>query len=167
MLPMCLQDRENGRLSIFDVKSRSVKLSWKDWNENYFQPVRSQVSFAIEDINLNLFIQAGKTLIHQGSMESTTDQQTGKKLGKQDSNAQAQEMTSEMEMEFKILMETTGSTTPMEVLERFIAQKESTSRLNYLRTVTEGEKKHLEIQRETLLSQLETSKFSDVKENEM
>lgn len=100
-------------------------------------------------------------------MESNTDQQTGKKLGKQDSNAQAQEITSEMEMEFKILMETTGSTTPVEVLERFIAQKESTSRLNYLRTVTEGEKKHLEVQREMLLSQLETSKFSDVKENEM
>lgn len=100
-------------------------------------------------------------------MESMTDQQTGKKVGKQDSNAQTQETTSEMEMEFKTLMETTGATTPAEVLERFMAQTESTSRLNYLRTVTEGEKKHLEVQREMLISQLETSKFSDVKENEM
>lgn len=120
----------------------------------------------LERLERKLF-STGKALIHQGSMESNTDQQTGKKIGKQDSNAQAQEMTSEMEMEFKILMETTGATTSMEVLERFIAQKESTSRLNYLRTVTEGEKKHLEGQREMLLSQLETSKFSDVKENEM
>lgn len=71
-----------------------------------------------------------------------------------------------MEQQFKKLMEVTGATSPLEVLERFLAQKESTSRLNYLRTVTEGEKKHLEMQREILTAQLESSKFSDVKETE-
>lgn len=64
-------------------------------------------------------------------------------------------------------METTGATFEDEVLERFISQKESSSRLNYLRAVTEDEKKSLEIKRETLLSQLETLKFSDVKDTEV
>lgn len=75
-------------------------------------------------------------------------------------------MTGEMEMQFKKLMEVTGATTPQEVLDRFITQKESTTRLNYLRTVTEAEKKHLEMQREVLAQQLESIKFSDVKETE-
>ena len=86
---------------------------------------------------------------------------------KQDSNAQALEQTNELEMQFKKLMEVTGATSQLEVLERFLSQKESTSRLNYLRTVTEGEKKHLEMQREVLTAQLESSKFSDVKETEV
>lgn len=77
------------------------------------------------------------------------------------------EMTSELEMEFKKLMEITGATSPLEVLERFLTQKESTSRLTYLRTVTEGEKKHLEMQREILTSQFENSKFSDTKDTEV
>lgn len=72
-----------------------------------------------------------------------------------------------MEQLFKQLMEMTGATTSSEVLERFISQKESSSRLSYLRTVTEGEKKHLEEQRELLNGQLEAHKFSnDGKENE-
>lgn len=94
------------------------------------------------------------------------EQQSGKKVVKQDSNEQVQAMTGEMEMQFKKLMEVTGATTPLEVLDRFITQKESTTRLNYLRTVTEAEKKHLEMQREVLAQQLESIKFSDVKETE-
>lgn len=72
-----------------------------------------------------------------------------------------------MEHLFKQLMEMTGATTAAEVLERFLGQKESSSRLHYLRTATEGEKKHLEEQRESLNGQLEALKFStDGAENE-
>lgn len=101
-------------------------------------------------------------------MDSLTgDQQIDKINEEQDPNAQAKESTNVMEIIFKKLMEITGATSANEVLERFIAQKEATSRLNYLRTVTEGEKKHLEMQREHLLAQLESFKFADVKENEV
>ncbi|KAG4068721.1 hypothetical protein HA402_002412 [Bradysia odoriphaga] len=100
----------------------------------------------LERLERKLF-STGKALIHQGSMESTNDQQTGKKVGKQDSNAQAQEMTSEMEMEFKTLMETTGATTTVEVLEAL----HSTKGINISPKLPENK----------------TSKFSDVKENEI
>lgn len=114
-----------------------------------------------------MFNVTGKTVLHQGSVESLSgEQQSSKKIVKQDSNEQVQAMTGEMEMQFKKLMEFTGATTPLEVLDRFITQKESTTRLNYLRTVTEAEKKHLEEQREVLAQQLESIKFSDVKETE-
>lgn len=75
--------------------------------------------------------------------------------------------TSKLESQLKTLMTITGATSPPEVLQRFIAQKESSSRLCYLRTVTEGEKKHLETHRDELMSHLETSKFADIKESEM
>lgn len=72
-----------------------------------------------------------------------------------------------LETQLKTLMTATGATSPQEVLQRFIAQKEASSRLNYLRTVTEGEKKHLEMQRDELMTQLEIFKFADTKENEV
>lgn len=77
------------------------------------------------------------------------------------------DVTYKLECQLKTLMTTTGATSPQEVLQRFTAQKEASSRLNYLRTVTEGEKKHLETQRDDLMAQLESSKFTDIKENEV
>lgn len=124
----------------------------------------------LERLERKLFSTGKPTsLVHQpGSVESLSgEQQSGaKRTVRQDTNEVAQEMTAEMEGQFKRLMEVTGATTPLEVLDRFIAQKESTTRLNYLRTVTEGEKKHLEMQREVLMQTLETTKFADVKETE-
>lgn len=114
----------------------------------------------------------GKPLLHHGSVDSLNG---GDPLGagakstpvRKDSTARAEEATTEMEQLFKQLMEMTGATTAPEVLERFLGQKESSSRLAYLRTVTEGEKKRLEQQRALLSGQLEAHKFSnDGKENE-
>lgn len=106
-------------------------------------------------------------MLHQGSIESESiDHQVEKKEADLDPTNQVQQTTNEMELLFKNLMETTGATTSEEVVERFISQTESTSRLNYLRTVTEDEKKQMEIARESILSQLDILKFSDVKENE-
>lgn len=77
------------------------------------------------------------------------------------------DITYKLESQLKILMTASGATSPQEVLQRFTAQKEASSRLNYLRTVTEGEKKHLETQRDDLMAQLESFKFTDIKENEV
>lgn len=77
------------------------------------------------------------------------------------------DLVMELEARMKILMQTTGGTSPADLLERFTVQKEAMQRLNYLRTVTETEKRHLEIERDELTSQLEQLKFSDTKENEV
>lgn len=70
------------------------------------------------------------------------------------------------EQQFKVLMEQTGATTPAEVLQRYVAQRESSARLGYLRTVAETEKQQLEQTRETLSAELEASKFTSVKEKD-
>lgn len=110
----------------------------------------------------------GKSLVHQESIGSSSgDQQTGKTEQEDDPNAQLKSMVAEMETTFKKLMEVTGATSAQEVLQRFTSQKESTSRLNYLRSAAEAEKKHLEAQREILATELETLKFADIKESEV
>lgn len=106
--------------------------------------------------------------MQQGSIESLSgDPHTEDRKTADDGIGVPEEASTKMESEFKILMQATGATSPKEVMDRFLAQKEATSRLNYLRTVTEGEKKHLETERDRLLGQLETFKFSDIKENEV
>lgn len=73
----------------------------------------------------------------------------------------------QLETTLKLLMQVTGATSPFDVLKRFNAQKEAATRLNYLRTVTESEKRQLEVQRDELTAQLESLQFSDTKENEV
>ncbi|XP_055371556.1 uncharacterized protein LOC129605679 [Condylostylus longicornis] len=124
----------------------------------------------LERIERTLFATGGgkNALTHQESLGSSSgDQNTGKTDQQEDENAQLKAANTEMEQIFKKLMEITGATTPNEVLDRFISQKESTARLTYLRTAAEAEKKHLENQRETLTNELEMSKFSDIKETEV
>lgn len=70
------------------------------------------------------------------------------------------------EQQFKGLMEQTGATTPAEVLQRYVAQRESGARLGYLRTVAETEKQQLEQNREQFSAALEASKFTSVKEKD-
>lgn len=119
-------------------------------------------------IFLILNFSLGRAVVRQGSMDSLTGeaQQTAK-ASETASGRSGGDVTSKLEAQLKILMTSTGATSPAEVLQRFTAQKEASSRLNYLRTVTEGEKKHLETQRDNLMSQLESFKFTDIKENEM
>lgn len=73
----------------------------------------------------------------------------------------------QLEITIKVLMQTTGATGSLDVLTRFNAQKEAATRLNYLRTITEAEKRQLEVQRDELTAQLESLRFSDTKENEV
>lgn len=103
--------------------------------------------------------------MQQGSTESLNDVPLSDKP--LESTRGPSDIVNELEGRLKVLMQTTGATSPSDLLERFTAQKEAMQRLNYLRTVTESEKKHLEQQRDGLSSQLEQLKFSDTKENEV
>ncbi|XP_065366566.1 NF-kappa-B essential modulator [Calliphora vicina] len=132
-----------------------------------FRKLVEQRKLELERIGRKLFFE-GKTLHHQDSIGSSTgDQHTGKTEADEDENSQLKNVTSDMEELFKNLMEVTGATSPHEVFERFSSQKESALRLNYLRTAAEAEKGSLECLREALTKELESSKFSDVKEREV
>lgn len=82
-------------------------------------------------------------------------------------SAKPNSAANQLETTLKLLMQVTGATSPLDVLQRFNAQKEAATRLNYLRTVTESEKRQLEVQRDELTAQLESLRFSDTKENEV
>lgn len=122
----------------------------------------------LERIGRKLFAET-KTLVHQDSVGSSSgDQHTAKtENGEEEPVSQLESVTSDMESLFKQLMEASGATSPYEVFERFSAQKESAARLTYLRKAAEVEKANLEAEREALTSELEASKFSDVKESEV
>lgn len=111
----------------------------------------------------------GRAVVRQGSMDSLAgDGQLTEKASEHASSSRSPgDITYKLDSELKTLMRATGATSPQEVLQRFTAQKEASSRLNYLRTVTEGEKKQLEMQRDDLMAQLESTKFTDIKENEV
>lgn len=104
--------------------------------------------------------------MQQGSTESLNDAPLSEKTSSESARGPT-DVVNELESRLKILMRTTGATSPSDLLERFTSQKEAMKRLNYLRTVTESEKKQLEFQRDALSSQLEKLKFSDTKENEV
>lgn len=104
--------------------------------------------------------------MQQGSTESLNDVPLTAKASPQSAKGSS-DIVIELENKLKVLMQTTGATSPEDLLERFTAQKEAMQRLNYLRTVTEAEKRHLEMERDQLASQLEQLKFSDTKENEV
>jgi hypothetical protein len=101
----------------------------------------------------------GKNIIHQES---------GASSGKMDEeDAAIRESKAFMEASLKRIMGITGVTVPNELVDRFLAQREASARLTYLRNVTEHEKKRLESQREQLSLQLDVFKFSDNRESEV
>lgn len=113
-----------------------------------------------------LFVFAAKNLVQHGSMESLIGD--GPPTGKASPlSAKPNNAANQLESTLKLLMQVTGAKSPLDVLKRFNAQKEATTRLNYLRTVTESEKHQLEVQRDELIAQLESLRFSDTKENEV
>lgn len=95
-------------------------------------------------------------------------QESGASSGKIDEeDAAVRESKTQMEANLKKLMGVTGVTVANELVERFLAQREASARLTYLRNVTEHEKKRLESQREQLTLQLDIFKFSDNRESEV
>ncbi|XP_030373334.1 unconventional myosin-Vc [Scaptodrosophila lebanonensis] len=155
---------------VLQRQEQQANLSQKS-RERQAQDFRKQVEarkVELERIGRKLFAET-KPLVHQDSVGSSSgDQHTAKtENGEEEPVAQLESVTSDMESLFKDLMEASGATSPYEVFERFSAQKESAARLNYLRKAAEAEKANLEAEREALTSELEASKFSDVKESEV
>lgn len=118
----------------------------------------------LERLERKIF-SSGKTLIHQDSVGSGSgDLQTGKT--ELDSEPSGMEGNS-VEKTFKRIMLATGATETGEVLNRFMAQREATTRLGFLRNSTETSKKDLEEEREQLTASLDAHRFADIKENEV
>jgi coiled-coil domain-containing protein 151 len=112
----------------------------------------------LERLERKIF-STGTKIIHQES---------GASSGKiDDEDAAMRENKAIIEANFKKLMTATGVTVSHELVDRFLAQREASARLTYLRNVTEHEKKRLESQREQLTLQLDVFKFSDNRESEV
>ncbi|XP_055306396.1 outer dynein arm-docking complex subunit 3 [Sitodiplosis mosellana] len=141
------------------TKSRS-KLAF-----DYRQQVENH-KIELERLERKLMITTTKTVMQQGSMESLNDIPLSDKRSSESARGPS-DFVNELEGKLKVLMQTTGATSPKDLLERFSSQKEAMQRLNYLRTVTEAEKRHLERRRDDFTSKLEQLKFSDTKENEV
>lgn len=114
----------------------------------------------LEKLERTIF-STGKTMVHQDSLGSDG----GEKVD--DPATQTKEATNKMQEIFKRLMHATGVSSPNEIVDRFLAQKEALQRLNYLRTVTENEKKELQTQREVLSNELDEYKFADTGESDV
>lgn len=72
----------------------------------------------------------------------------------------------QLEVVFEKLKKATGELEVEMVLQRFLAQKESKTRLNFLKSSTEQEKKELDKKRDGLIAKLEAFKFSEAKDKE-
>ncbi|GAB0095923.1 Coiled-coil domain containing protein 151 [Sergentomyia squamirostris] len=163
-----LQMRDSTKLVL--QKQEQAAASSNRAREKQAQDFRRQVDerkMELERLERRIFA-TGKTLVHQESAGSGSgDVHTGKGDHDADPSVHAKETTSAMDLAFKKLMESTGATATNEVLGRFLAQREATTRLAYLRNVTETAKKDLENQRDSLASQLDEFRFADIKENEV
>ncbi|KAL1449806.1 hypothetical protein WDU94_002280 [Cyamophila willieti] len=74
--------------------------------------------------------------------------------------------TEYLENTFTKLKEATGVTHSEEVLQRYLSQKDTKERLQYLKDSTEQEKQTLEHSREMMAAELEVFKFVEVKDKE-
>lgn len=111
----------------------------------------------LERLERKIF-STGTKIIHQES---------GASSGKLDEDAIICDNKAQMEANFKKLMTVTGVTVSHELVDRFLAQREASARLTYLRNVTEHEKKRLESQREQMTQQLDIQKFSRNQDSEV
>ncbi|XP_055525489.1 outer dynein arm-docking complex subunit 3 isoform X2 [Wyeomyia smithii] len=137
--------------------------------EKQAQDFRRQVEerkIELERLERKIF-SSGKTLIHQESILSATGEHSGGKGDGDDGTGHDKESASDMEHKFKKLMHAIGVSAASEVVDRFLAQREASARLTYLRTITENEKKQLEAQRELMTAQLDAFKFADVKDSDV
>ena len=76
----------------------------------------------------------------------------------------AERVSSNMCIRVSVLL--LGETDAEDVFKRFLSQKETLSRLSYLRSITEKEKQELQRQRDYLVTELEAFKFAEVKGDE-
>ncbi|GLG99741.1 Uncharacterized protein GBIM_06138 [Gryllus bimaculatus] len=113
----------------------------------------------LERLERRIFPSA-RALVHQDSASSSEVTQS---MAEESATAKT---TSMLEAAFNKLKEATGETEIDEVLQRFLSQRETMSRLAYLRTITEKEKKDLEMKKDFMVDELEAFKFAASKDKE-
>lgn len=142
-------------------KQEQTTISSNKTRDRQSQEFRRQVEerkSELERLERKIFA-TGTKIIHQES---------GASSGRiDDDDALARDNKATMEVIFKKLMTATGVTVSHELVDRFLAQREASARLTYLRNVTENDKKQLESQREVMTQQLDVFKFSDNRESEV
>lgn len=155
-----LQMRDSTK-SVLSKQEQTTIASNKS-RERQAQEFRRQVEerkAELERLERKIFA-TGTKIVHQESGASGS--------GKiDDEDAIMRENKATMEANFKRIMVATGVTVSNELIDRFLAQREASARLTFLRNVTEHEKKRLESQREQMTQQLDVFKFSDNRESEV
>nr|CAD7256230.1 unnamed protein product [Timema shepardi] len=100
----------------------------------------------------------GRPMLHHDSISSANGSRPG--------TEQATRLTDDLESAFMMLKEATGETETEQVLQRFILQRQTQTRLSYLKNITEEEKMELEKRKEYMMADLEAFKFAEVKDKE-
>ncbi|XP_068082941.1 golgin subfamily A member 6-like protein 26 [Anabrus simplex] len=107
-----------------------------------------------------LIFPSARGIIHQDSASSS---EITASQAEETATAKATEF---LESAFAKLKEATGESETDEVLQRFLSQKETMSRLTYLKNITEKEKRELEMRKDFMMAELESFKFAEVKDKE-
>ncbi|EEB12866.1 Spindle assembly checkpoint component MAD1, putative [Pediculus humanus corporis] len=126
--------------------------------ENQLQDFRRRVEerkLELERLERRIF-PAGRVVFEEGT-------ETGSGI---QPNEVTNQLINQLESAFNKLKLATGETEAKDVLPRFISQKKTKERLEFLKMITEKEKKQLEMKKESCLAELESSKFSEVKDKE-
>ncbi|KAL5284930.1 CCDC151 family protein [Megaselia abdita] len=164
-----LDMRDNAKSVLQKQEQQSIQSNkMREKQAMEFRKEVEERKLELERIERKLF-SSGKTFVHQESVSSMSgDYVTQTKSEVPTDPAQILKCQSrEMETLFKTLMRVTGATSSQEVLSRFHMQKESMTRLVYLRKTAEDEKEMLEKSRDDLLKELERTKFTDISENDI
>lgn len=164
-----LDMRDNAKSVLQKQEQQSVQSNkMREKQALEFRKEVEERKLELERIERKLF-SSGKAFVHQESVSSMSgDYVLQTKDDIPTDPAQRLKCESrDMEHIFKTLMRVTGATSSQEVLSRFHMQKESMTRLVYLRKTAEEEKQMLEKSRDDLLKELERTKFTDISENDI
>ncbi|XP_075227924.1 coiled-coil domain containing protein 151 [Lycorma delicatula] len=142
------------------MRQEMIAMNAAKSRDRQMQELRQRVEdrkIELERLERRIF-PSSRAVIHQDSTNST------------DANYAAGEeaafTTEELDKAFATLKEATGVTATEDVLDRFLRQKETKTRLTYLKETTEEEKKDLEKRRDMMMAELEAFKFAEVKDKE-
>ncbi|XP_034233396.1 coiled-coil domain-containing protein 151 [Thrips palmi] len=163
-----LEDINNEALALRDstksmlLRQEASAMSISKARERQLQEFKMRVEerkSALEQLERRIF-PTGRPVMQREDSQGTPD-------SGQVADDDCARKTTFYENAFLKLKEATGVTETEEVLQRFLGQKETKSRLTYLRKVTEDEKRKLEKRKEVMMAQLEAFKFAEVKDKEV
>ncbi|XP_039289350.1 coiled-coil domain-containing protein 151 [Nilaparvata lugens] len=142
------------------IRQEMVAMNAAKARDRQMQELRCKVEerkLELERLERRIF-PTGRTVIHQDSANSTDLNQA--------TADEALSATEQLDKAFATLRDATGVTATEDVLDRFFSQQETRTRLTFLKTSTEEEKKDLEKRRDMMMAELEAYKFAQVKDKE-